>query len=107
MPTRRRAGAVAAGVRPAARTVLREAGIGAPLVPVPDGYRTSGVAPVGGGHVVLVVRFCRGVVPLQPDGSRRSAADGECGTATGGPQRVRPVCSLTLPSGGTRRRDVL
>src|SRR3712207_3314720 len=40
MPTRRRAGAVSAGLRPAARSVLRAAGIGAPLVPVPRGYRT-------------------------------------------------------------------
>src|SRR4051812_38296424 len=73
MPTRRRAGAWAAGVSPAARTVLRGAGIDAPLVPVPVGYRTSGAAHtvVGRGVVlVLLCVSCGGAVPLQPAVSR-------------------------------------
>src|SRR4029453_13270858 len=63
-PTRRRAGAVIAGGSPAARSVLRRAGIDAPLVPVPHGYRTSvAAATVGGrlggaGGAVLRWRCC-------------------------------------------------
>src|SRR3954447_11405325 len=96
----RRAGAAEAGDSPAARTVLRGAGIGAPLVPVPVGYRTSGVAPTVGGHRGragrAVVRCCGGVVPLQPDVSRRLTAEGECVTGGVRPQCVAPVACLTL-----------
>ena len=98
MPTRRRAGAAAAGGRPAARRVLREAGIGAPLVPVPGGYRTSGVAPTVGGHGSCwwCGRACGGVVLLQPDVSRRSTAEGECVTGSAPPQRAA-ACGMAHP----------
>src|SRR5829696_4102117 len=101
-PTRRRAGAAAAGVRPAARWVLRAAGIVHPLVPVPHGYRTSVASTVGGrSGVVRVVRRCGGVSPLQPDVSRGSIVEGECVTGSRPPQCRGAVSSLT---GDTRRR---
>src|SRR6476469_4729845 len=103
MPTRRRAGAAVAEGRPAARTVLRTAGIGIPLVPVPDGYRTSRPTPswtCWGGAVLRVTR----VVPwrrlLQPRVSRRRATEPECETGSRRPQRLAAVASVTWAPAG-------
>ena len=45
--------------------------------------------------VVLAVRCCIGVVPLQPDVSRRLTAEGECVTGASPPQCVGGVAWLT------------
>src|SRR5688500_11958912 len=102
-PTRRRAGAVEAGASPAARTGLRAAGIGAPLVPVPVGYLTSVAVHVvvrrrgGAGFARLraVVRVPLGVVTLPSAVSRRLIADGECESTLRPPQRLGGVAWLT------------
>ena len=63
-----------------------------PLVPVPGGYRTSGVAHTVGGHgpcwCVLWCLLCGGTALLQPDVSRSSTAGGECGPGSRRPQRA-------------------
>ena len=70
-----------------------------PLVPVPVGYRTSGVTHTVVGHRGraggAVVLSCGGVVPLQPDVSRRLTAEGECVTGGVAPQRLAGVACLT------------
>src|SRR3954451_15653442 len=104
-PARRRAGAVAAVAGRAgfgrARRVLRRAGMDAPLVPVPHGYRTSVTTPAVGGRLGRAGRAgpAGGVGPLQPDVSRASIADGECVTGSGRPQSLGDVSCLTLAQG--------
>ena len=104
------------GGSPAARTVLRGAGIGAPLVPVPVGYRTSVAAPT-------VVRppgravCCRAVVLLLASSRcNRMCRAGRSPMASVGPvprppQRLGAVAWLTraprAPRPGSRRRPTV